>query len=129
MKYNIKVTLNLTKVTANKIEGEVTFIDKDTIPDSNADDLFETLENKFDNQEKTLELIEFERYCLSYGFNVSDYRKEFNSKDGKKKFRLIGFKSSNRLYPVIVQEVGTKKHYKMSTTTAKSLMYPEVFGE
>lgn len=69
---------------------------------------------------KDLDQLEFERNCFFYGFEKSDYRKEFS--DGKRTFRLIGFNTRSRKMPLIIQDVVTNQKYNSNDNSVKMWM-------
>lgn len=62
--------------------------------------------------DKSLEQMEFESHCHSFGFTPEDYRKK-SIRDGKV-FRLVGFNPRARKYPFLIKEDFSGKVYKTS---------------
>ena len=68
---------------------------------------------------KSFEQVEFEKYCVLYGFKPEDYKKKFNMNG--KTFTLTGFKPRAKKMPVIaISQDG--KGYKFGEETVKRLM-------
>ena len=59
---------------------------------------------------------DFDRYCRLYGFDSSDYRKQFQY--GNSTYEFIGFEPKKRKYPCLCKEVTGEK---MLVFTVESL--------
>ena len=62
--------------------------------------------------------MQFALYANMFGFDASDYGRRFYNQSGKIQ-RLIGFKPSNRKYPVITFCEDDQKTYKQSASYAR----------
>jgi|SRR5262252_1161226 len=61
---------------------------------------------------RTKEALEFERYADLFGLEASDLGAEFTQ--GRKRFKIVGAKTSSRKYPILAKDVNTGKTYKFS---------------
>jgi hypothetical protein len=64
---------------------------------------------------------EFLLHCEEYGFEPEDLGKNFKDAKGNV-FILTGIKKKNRKYPVIAENVDTKKPYKFAPEAVKFMM-------
>jgi hypothetical protein len=60
------------------------------------------------------EASDFKRLASKYGLSPDDLGKEFVGVNGKK-FKLLGCKPRSSKYPLVAEEVGSGKKFKLTT--------------
>jgi len=64
------------------------------------------------NEDRSINNI---RLSKRYGFDRNIIGLEFTSSHSNKSFKIVGFKTTNRKYPILANEVKTDKIYKFSS--------------
>lgn len=68
---------------------------------------------------KSLEQIEFEKYCSLFGFKPEDYRRVANRPSQGHLFRILGFKPSSPKFCLQVEDVSTGARFGLVDTARR----------
>jgi len=69
--------------------------------------------------ENVAERANWDRCCRFFGLSSSDYGAVIPALDGGRDFKLVGIEPKRSKYPFTVEEVGTRKRYKLTETAVK----------
>jgi len=78
-----------------------------------------------DGQAETQEVREFKTNARLYGLKPEDLGKTFHSPGSGKRFKITGLKPRNRRYPIMAEELGTKRGYKFAAIVVKQALERE----
>lgn len=68
---------------------------------------------------KSVDQIEFERYCMIFGFKPEDYLRIANKPGQGHLFRIVGFKPNSPKFSLLVEDVDTGARYGLAENARK----------
>lgn len=73
-----------------------------------------------DGEELDQDEAEFKRSCRFFGFEKEDFGKTFSTRNST--FKICGLKRNNKKYPIIAEDLTTKKKYKFTCFDVKQYL-------